>query len=126
MSEPTEIGSVWNTSWGYDQTNVEFFQVVRETPASVVVRRIKSTTRDGRLHPLPNEWTTDWQLMGNPGTPSRLRDEARGYSEKMCRKPGIGRDGHRFQYITIDDVRSAYPYDGKGAYDTAAAGGMGH
>lgn len=128
MTAPdTSVGSIWRTSWGYDQTNVEFFEVVRETRASVIVRAIKATVRDGRVYPLPGQWTTDIHLMGNPGTPTRLRDEARGYSEKMCRKPSVSKtDGYQFQSITIDDVRHAYPYEGGGAYDTLAAGHMGH
>jgi hypothetical protein len=119
MSEQTREGAIWHTSWGYDQTNVEFFQVVRELPKSVVLRRIGSEVRDGRLYPVPDRWTTDLHLMGNPGTPSRLRDEERGYSEKMCRKP-------RHRSVVIDDVRYAFPYEGGGQYDTYAAGGMGH
>ena len=123
----TAVGSIWHTSWGYDQTNVEFFQVVRETAGSIVLRRIGSEARNGRLHPRPNAWTTDIHLMGNPGTPTRERDEARGYSEKMCRKARVSKvDGYQFQVVTIDDVRHAYPYDSDGFYDTDAAGGMGH
>lgn len=122
----TAVGTIWCTSWGYDQTNVEFFEVVRETAHSVVVRAIKSTVQDGRVYPLAGQWTTDLHLMGNPGTPTRERDEACGYSEKMCRKPGVGCDGYRFHSITIDECRDAYPYEGGGAYDTLAAGGMGH
>ena len=115
----TEVGAIWRTSWGYDQTNVEYFEVVRETTASVVVRRIGAEVRDGRLYPRAGEWTTDFHLMGNPGTPERLRDEARGYSEKLCRKP-------QNRAIRIDDVRHAFPYEGGGSYETYAAGGMGH
>lgn len=118
-----DVGAIWKTSWGYDQTNVEFFQVVRETGASIVLRRIGADVdvRDGRLYPALGRWETDIHLMGNPGTPSRIRDEERGYSEKMCRKPrGKSRS------VIIDDVRYAWPYEGGGAYDTYAAGGLGH
>lgn len=125
----TAVGTIWRTSWGYDQTNVEFFECVRETAKSMVLRRIKAYARDGRLWPLSGEWTTDFNLMGNAapyGDGSRERDEDRGYSEKMCRKPRLTRDGYQCQGVTIDDVRSAYPYEGGGAYETFAAGGMGH
>jgi len=33
-----KIGDVFYTSWGYDQTNVEFFQVVGFTPSKKSVR----------------------------------------------------------------------------------------
>jgi hypothetical protein len=120
------VGSVWYTSWGYDQTNVEFFEVVRTTGASIVLRRIGAEVQDGRLYPRPGEYVQDFHLQGNPGTPERLRDEARGYSEKMCRKPRTSPDGYQFSSVTIDDVRNAYPYEGGGKYDTYAAGQPGH
>ncbi len=123
-TEPSTTPKLWYTSWGYDQTNVEFFQVVRETKASLVLRRIGAEVRNGRLWPVPDAWATDTHLMGNPGTPNRLRDEARGYSEKLCRKPSHRGNGVRS--VLIDEVRYAWPYEGGGQYETYAAGGMGH
>jgi hypothetical protein len=122
----TEVGKIWRTSWGYDQTNAEFFQVVRETKASLVLRRICCEIRDGRLWPLAGQWATDCHLMGNAGTQAHERDKGRGYSEKMCRKPRLDRDGYQHSSVTIDDVRYAWPYEGGGAYDTFAAGLPGH
>lgn len=40
------VGDVAYTSWGYDQTNVEWFQIVRVLPRSVVVRQVKSNSSD--------------------------------------------------------------------------------
>ena len=119
-------GQIWYTSWGYDQTNVEYFEVVRETRSSIVLRRIHAQAQDGRAYPVPGSWTTDVHLMGNSGTPERVRDEARGYSEKMCRKPRVDKQGFQRRSVRIDDVRYAWPYEGGGSYDTYAAGGMGH
>lgn len=116
------VGAIWYTRWGYDQTNVEFFEVVRETGASVVLRRIKSEVHDGRRFPSPGEYTVDFSLQGNPGTPARIRDEGRGYSETLCRKRDVGSR----PMVRIDDVRSAWPYEGDGQYDTDAAGLPGH
>lgn len=110
-------GKVFYTSWGYDQTNVEFFEVVRETPSSVVLRRIASEVRDGRLWPRPGEYAVDFLLASRQQ--ARERDEARGYSEKLCRKNGYGS-------FKLDSSRRAYEWDGSGKYDTYAAGGAGH
>jgi hypothetical protein len=33
-----KVGDIFYTSWGYDQTNVEFFKVVRVSPSSVWVQ----------------------------------------------------------------------------------------
>lgn len=119
-----QVGDIYRTSWGYDQTNVEFFEVVRVTGASAVLRRTAHTVSDNRrIYPLPGRYTTDYLLMGNPGTPTRIRDEARGYSEKMCRKQR-GYKGDT--YFKISQVRYAYKYEGGGAFDTIAAGYPGH
>jgi len=120
------LGAIWNTSWGYDQTQVEFFEVVRETLGTITLRRIGAEVRDGRLYPVRGTWATDWHLMGNPGEPERERDEARGYSEKVCRKPRTDRNGYEHRSVRIDDVRYAWPYDGGGCYDSDAAGQPGH
>lgn len=37
-----KVGSIFCMSWGYDQTNVNFFQVTRLSPKSVFVREIAS------------------------------------------------------------------------------------
>lgn len=119
--DPFAIGAIWYTSWGYNQTNVEFFEVVRDTGKSVVLRRIAGEPRAGRLFPVRGMYATDHGLMGNPHDDAYIRDEERGYSEKMCRKADRGRPSCK-----IDDVRYAWPYEGGGQYETYAAGGMGH
>lgn len=40
------VGEVVYTSWGYDQTNVEFFQIVTLKPRSVVVRQVTENCSD--------------------------------------------------------------------------------
>lgn len=42
------VGDILYRSWGYDQTNVDFYQVVKRTPKSVMVVPIHGeTTEDG-------------------------------------------------------------------------------
>lgn len=49
---PYAVGSIFHTSWGYDQTNVEYYVVVRESAASVWVARCADYVgTDGRLYP---------------------------------------------------------------------------
>lgn len=45
-SDHWQVGDVAKTLWGYDQTNVEFFQVVEVKAKSVVVREIKQNCSD--------------------------------------------------------------------------------
>lgn len=40
MVNPFKVGDVLYNSWGYDQTNIDFFQVVEVGPKSVKIREI--------------------------------------------------------------------------------------
>jgi hypothetical protein len=42
-----KIGEIFRRSWGYDQTNVDYFQVVELKAKTVVVREIDSTLVEG-------------------------------------------------------------------------------
>jgi hypothetical protein len=119
-----KVGALWATSWGYDQTNVEHFEVVRETRGTVTVRRIASEYRDGRSYPVPGAYIVDTLLNMDHGG----HDEELGYTEKLCRKPRPSkRTGETYDSLTIDDVRFAWPTTvDEGSYDTFAAGGAGH
>jgi hypothetical protein len=112
------IGTIWATSWGYDQTNVEFFQVVRETAKSVWVREIQQEAHDGRVWPrvgaFLDENSYHYRELGPDGV-------------KRCLKPARDKASRYVSdSIRIDDIRYAYRYTGGGKYETFAAGGMGH
>lgn len=57
-----EPGTILRSSWGYEQTNVDFYQVIRRTAKCVTIRRIRSATAEfsgamaGKCIPLPNEY----------------------------------------------------------------------
>lgn len=40
LVNPFKVGSLFYDSWGYDQTNIDFFQVIEVKPRSVVMRKI--------------------------------------------------------------------------------------
>lgn len=40
MRESLQVGTILHYDWGYDQTNVEFYQVVGRTAATATIRRI--------------------------------------------------------------------------------------
>jgi len=44
---PITVGSIFRMSWGYDQTNVNFFQAIAMTPAGVKVKEIGSRAVEG-------------------------------------------------------------------------------
>lgn len=127
IGDNPQPGHIYRTSWGYDQTNVEFFQVINRTAGTVTLRRIGAEVIDGRLWPLADVWVPDWHINSAQGKEDRNATP----SDKVCHlatkaRPydnGIPRMGAS---LTIDDVRHAWPYVGGGAYETFAAGGAGH
>ena len=60
-----KVGDVLDCSWGYDQTNVDFYQVVATTEKTVTFREIcQDRTRDGRFDsgtcsPIKDAWAKD-------------------------------------------------------------------
>lgn len=60
-----EVGTVFVSRWGYDQTNIDFYEVVAITPKTLQLRPIKATRTDGEgpythnVLPLPGEYTGD-------------------------------------------------------------------
>ena len=44
---PYKVGDILHHSWGYDQTNCDFYQVVEVKKASVVLRKIGAQTVPG-------------------------------------------------------------------------------
>lgn len=47
---PYQVGHVLHSSWGYEQTNVEFYEVVAVRPTSIQLREIAGTLKtDGEL-----------------------------------------------------------------------------
>lgn len=46
---PYRVGQVLHSSWGYDQTNVEFFQILEVRPLALKVRQISGTHERNHL-----------------------------------------------------------------------------
>lgn len=44
---PYKVGDILHHSWGYDQTNCDYYQVVESKPASVVLKKIGAKTVPG-------------------------------------------------------------------------------
>lgn len=95
-----QIGHVLQASWGYDQTNVDFYQVTKIiSPKMVELRKIGSTETEstgsmsGKVMPMIDHFI---------GEPMRKR---------------VGRSGG----ARIDSVRYANVWNGKPAYESSYA-----
>jgi hypothetical protein len=97
-------GDVLVSSWGYDQTNVDFYQVVAVTPSSVKIRKISKTivargTATNQVAALTNDF------VGAVVT-KRVKSHGAAYS------------------VRISDSATASLWDGNPEHETAS--GFGH
>jgi hypothetical protein len=106
-----QIGDIFHMSWGYDQTNNDFFQVTRLSKSGVFVRQIGSKSAGGEGFMCQNvvavkdnflekaQWTGGFN--GNPETFRRIKHYADG-------KP----------YFSIRGRYFACLWDGKPTYES--------
>lgn len=100
-----KVGDTFICSWGYDQTNIDFYEIVEKKNKSVVIRGITKLRRDGE------HMTYDYV------TPHPPRAGGEYTTEPMLKVP---QDGH----ITISSFQWAYLWDGRDRTETAF--GFGH
>lgn len=119
-------GDIYQTSWGYDQTNTEFFEVVKRTPGTVTVRRIGERMGDlahgenpRLVYPAPGHFVDDFDVPVATGKVCRL-------TTRLLKWQSEGDEPYMGGHLTIDNVRTAWPYSTGGSYDTLAAGEPGH
>jgi len=102
MKDLIKTGDIFKCSWGYDQTNTDFYQVVRViSEKTIELRMIKSKqVDDHHVEPVVNDFT----------------------SEKFRRHPRYSNDR---AYINGEcSFMSASLWNGEPCYETAA--GYGH
>ena len=98
---PLKVGRILVCSWGYDQTNTDFYEVTAITDCTATIRPIGSRVAAGSkgcdyVAPTPGKFT------GKPMTKRPTKDGA----------------------VRIASYASAYPWDGEPRYETAF--GYGH
>lgn len=100
------VGTIFYTSWGYDQTNVEFYEVVSNTAHYVTVAAIYSA-RDGeqRLYPRKGAFIAPLKKI-----------------RRKCRYKPNGEYCIRLE----DWGLYAWSWDGLAKSDTYTHGGAGH
>lgn len=119
-TSPFEVGDILVESWGYDQTNIDFYQIVRTSEKSVWIKEIAARQ-------ISSNGYQD-QLVAAPG-----QFIERGYVRGGGKDNGGGR-AKRVQwaewgnqprpYVTISSYSNAYPWNGEVENQTGA--GFGH
>jgi hypothetical protein len=70
MEKKMKVGDILQSSWGYEQTNVDFYEVVKATKAMVTVRRIAGkmlpsedgySAMSGFTVPVPGAFVEDYR-----------------------------------------------------------------
>lgn len=120
---PVEVGDVFVESWGYGQTNVDTYVVVRKTASSIFLKPCgQELTEDGRnVRPRPDRIL---EFREEPGQHTRIgKVNANGEIRKAM--PTVGFGGRLWMKMT--SYSGASRWDGERAYhDTIAAGMPGH
>lgn len=86
---PLKVGSILHTNWGYDQTNVEYFEVTRVVgPHTVELRelaqeRTETGFMSGRCKPIPGQYLSPRYEGDDRGVPIVRRASGEG-AVKIC------------------------------------------
>jgi len=127
-----QVGDFFVSSWGYDQTNVDFYKVVEVLPKSVRVQHWTSKTVDDNgpvTHVVPGDkpkTVTDWSAC-TPEMGYWERQEAKVESDapfELKRLRSYGQGESQRVYFTVNSFSSASKWDGRPAYQTGS--GFGH
>lgn len=94
-TNPLTVGTILYTSWGYDQTNVEFFVVTKVSGRRTWVREIASDF----------EATGDMSGKTWPAMPIRFTSEETMHTAQPADDKGV--------YVKISDCRHAWPETGR-------------
>jgi hypothetical protein len=94
------VGSIFYSSWGYDQTNVSFYEVVGLTPASVKVREVAKS----------------FVSQNGPGGNKVIPQPGNYIGGEMTKR--LQNSGYRDAAITINSSETAWLWDGKPQYET--------
>jgi hypothetical protein len=102
-AKPIQVGDIYDSNWGYDQTNTDFYEVVGVTAQRIRVRKIEARLTEDRRRLMP------------------VRGAYIGAA--MSRKPHWVGDRWGFYAASY---AWASEWDGTPQYDTIAAGDQGH
>lgn len=97
---PFAVGDILYSQWGYEQTNVGFYKVIKATAKTVVVRmlqnRVVKTTSSMSGYVVPADEFRDGVIEGEARR--RIKDDSAAQNEP---------------YIDISPCETAHPWNGK-------------
>lgn len=99
-----KVGDIFASSWGYDQTNVDFYQVVKTTAKTLTLRQIEQKVVSG-------EGSPSEKVVPRP-------------NKFLLNKKPLNRRLSKYGGVKIHDYENAYPWNGNPMHQTGA--GYGH
>lgn len=116
IEHTVKVGDLFIESWGYDQTNINVYEVVRVTPKSVALHKGASRMQDNRVLPVAGSPTPfgDYCRIGKPNAKGEvIKRVIRGY---------LGQP-----WLNMTSYSGASLWDAERTFfDTIAAGYPGH
>lgn len=98
------VGDIFYSSWGYEQTNIDFYQVTATTPTMVKLKKIRKKIVGGKGEPQEKVMPIA-NTMEGPEIRKKLKDWR-----------GV-------PYVSLNSYASAYKWDGKPKSQTGGAYG---
>jgi hypothetical protein len=102
-----DVGDIFYSSWGYDQTNVDFYEVTGKTKTMVVIRMVEK------------------KIVGNPDGPSVkvVPSKPLRYDTDRSRSGPFKKKVKEYRgeaYVSLSSYASAYAWNGKPQSQTGA------
>lgn len=111
FNDGADVDDILVCSWGYDQTNVDFYKVVRRTKASAWLVKVGQKLVPG------SEGFMSEQVLPDPDNVIAWGYTDERYKPRMKRvKTPEWNDGKAV--ITMTSYSSAFPYDGRPEYQS--------
>jgi len=117
------VGKFFVCSWGYDQTNIDFYKVVGATAKCVRLQKW-SARRDEKLRLVPGEGPHTTQSRPYDFETDTHGDPVTTVAEIRLKKVSNGYQGS--PWITLTTYSGASLWDGTPKSDTYTHGGAGH
>lgn len=93
------VGSILYSSWGYEQTNIEFYKVTKRTKATVTIVRLSEDIVEHNPEYMSGYTSAGEEVVGEPIKSKRISNR-----------------GTDYESIKLSDYKRAYPWDGKPKY----------
>jgi len=119
FKNPFKVGDIIHHSWGYGQTNCDFYQVVRVTKASVVLRQINGKPVEGSEGFMCNRLMPDKDNFRNNPFNAITKDKCGdGDEEILKRVSAYMKEDGTLRYYIPTPYGWASKWDGEAKYNS--------